>query len=80
MIGARVALLREDQPTLHRRVHSDSSYASASDLRVHFGLGEDPRVKRIDVTWPSGLTESFTELETGRYNDIRQGTGRAVSR
>ena len=36
-LGARVTLYREGAPNLVRRVHTDSSYCSASDRRVHFG-------------------------------------------
>ena len=79
MIGARVALFREDRPTLYRRVHSDSSYASASDLRIHFGLGDDARITKVEVTWPSGLIETFTELQAGRYGELREGTGKPAS-
>ena len=78
MIGARVALLRDGRPALHRRVHSDSSYASASDLRVHFGLGGSPGPVDVEVLWPSGATESFTGLEIRRYHEIREGTGEGV--
>ena len=53
MIGARVALLRDGRPALHRRVHSDSSYASASDLRVHFGLGGSPGPVDVEVLFSS---------------------------
>ncbi len=80
MIGARVALKRAGLPVLHRRVHSDSSFASASDLRVHFGLGASTVVDEIEVSWPSGLVESFADVEVGRYNEIREGTGQPVTR
>jgi hypothetical protein len=78
MIGARVALARRDLPTLQRRVHSDASYASASDLRVHFGLGDRADVEAIEIVWPSGLIETFTDLPVGRYSDVREGTGQAA--
>ena len=38
-MGARVGIERAGQPTLWRRVKTDGSYLSASDIRVHFGLG-----------------------------------------
>ena len=38
-VGARVAILNADGAMLWRRAHRDGSYLSASDLRVHFGLG-----------------------------------------
>ncbi|MEM1189469.1 MAG: CRTAC1 family protein [Pseudomonadota bacterium] len=58
--GARIALLRENEATLWRRVHTDGSYLSASDPRVTVGLGAASRVNFIGVIWPSGLRESFS--------------------
>lgn len=79
MIGAKVALLRDGKPVLHKRVHSDSSFASASDLRVHFGLGDDPDITGVEVIWPSGAVERFTDLEVGAYNELLEGSGESVS-
>ncbi len=57
--GAVVTVYREDLRPLVRRVHTDSSYASASDIRVHFGLGDKPVISRIVVLWPNGARETF---------------------
>ena len=35
-------------------LRSGSSYCSASELVLTFGLGHDARVDQIDVDWPSG--------------------------
>jgi hypothetical protein len=79
MIGARVELQRTGLPTLEKRVHSDSSFASASDLRVHFGLGDSTAISAVVVTWPSGLKERFPGVESGRYQDLVEGSGEATS-
>ena len=42
--GAWIGVERAGRPTLWRRVRSDGSYLSASDVRVHFGLGASPAV------------------------------------
>jgi hypothetical protein len=76
-IGARVALLREAARPLWRRAHSDGSYLSASDVRVHFGLGDSNGRQRVLVVWPSGLAESFAGLEPDRTVDLRQSEGEA---
>lgn len=75
-IGARVAVLRNGQEPLWRRVHSDGSYLSASDVRVHFGLREMPGVKGVLVLWPDGSKETWDNLEADRIVTLRQGTGR----
>src|SRR5213083_1573841 len=36
------------------RVANSVGYASASDLRLHFGLGEEALATEIEVGWPCG--------------------------
>ena len=43
-------------------VRSGGSFASQSDLRLHFGLGTAERIDRIEILWPGGLKESRTGL------------------
>ena len=56
-------------------VHSGSSYASQSELALTFGLGRDPRISKIDVQWPSGTTQTFTDLTPNRLIVIDERTG-----
>ena len=75
MVGARVAFVRSDGPTLWRRARADGSYASANDPRVLVGLGPSAEVPTVRVTWPSGLTEEWPGLEIDRYTTLTEGTG-----
>ena len=45
-VGAWIGVERAGRPTLFRRVRTDGSYLSASDMRAHFGLGGVPRGRR----------------------------------
>jgi len=74
-IGARVGLVRDGQPTIWRRVHTDSSYLSASDVRVHFGLGNRPDVRALTVRWPEGAEERWDNVQADRVVVVKQGTG-----
>jgi len=38
-------------------VLSGGSFASSSDLRPHFGLGNAKKIEKIEVRWPSGKVE-----------------------
>ena len=40
-------------------VVSGASYASTSDLRLHFGLGPASKVDKLEIDWPDGATETF---------------------
>jgi len=58
--GTRVVLHRPGMPPLWRRVHTDGSYLSASDPRVHFGLGANPGgPSRLEVIRPSGARQTI---------------------
>ncbi len=70
-----MAVLRRGQDPLWRRVHTDSSYLSASDTRVHFGLGAKPEIEAILVHWPGGTQERFEGVKADRIVTLRQGTG-----
>ncbi|HVP12550.1 MAG TPA: FG-GAP-like repeat-containing protein [Phycisphaerae bacterium] len=37
-------------------------YKSSSDPTVHFGLGDDTRIDRLIVIWPSGIVQTLTNL------------------
>jgi hypothetical protein len=76
-IGARIELHQRGRK-LVRRVHTDSSYLSASDVRVHFGLGEDAIIDALIVHWPDGNIESWNKIQADQIVKIRQGTGRLV--
>jgi hypothetical protein len=73
-IGATLTLRAADR-TLSRRVHTDGSYASASDPRVLFGLGDFDGKADLEVRWPDGSTERFAGLKSGRYHELVQGGG-----
>jgi hypothetical protein len=55
-----------------RAVLSQSSYYSHDDLRLHFGLGRQAKADRIDITWPSGRTESRENVQGRRVVTIKE--------
>ena len=48
-------------------VTTASSYLSASDKRLHFGLGADATAKEIDIQWPSGKTQTLRDVKGDRF-------------
>jgi hypothetical protein len=74
-LGARVGVVRPGAPTLWRRAHTDGSYLSASDSRVHFGLGHQAKLEAVLVEWPSGRREAWLHPGVDRLLTLRQGTG-----
>jgi hypothetical protein len=58
-------------------VKSGSSYLSQSELSLTIGLGRRDRADRVVIHWPSGRTEEFTNLATGRAYTAVEGKGLA---
>jgi hypothetical protein len=73
-IGATVRVFHGDGSQT-RTVKSGSSYLSQSELPVTFGVGGRDRVERVVVSWPSGRTEEFKNLTSGRAYDCVEGKG-----
>jgi hypothetical protein len=72
-LQARVTLLGGAGRTTTRVVHTDGSYASASDPRLVFGLGADAGARSIRVQWPGGSVEEFRGLAVDRYWVLEAG-------
>jgi hypothetical protein len=56
-------------------VRSGGSYLSQNDLRIHFGLGSHERLDRVDILWPSGKTETLTNLAADHFYAVKEGEG-----
>jgi hypothetical protein len=56
-------------------VRSGSSYCSQSDLALTFGLGADTMVSALEVEWPSGAKQRFTNLTTNQFVTIDEAQG-----
>jgi hypothetical protein len=56
-------------------VHSGSSYCSQSDLALTFGLAKDPAISAVEVTWPSGTKQRFTNVKSNQHCIIDEAKG-----
>ena len=77
--GARVGVRRHDGSVLWRRAHTDGSYLSASDPRVHFGLGANAQIREVIVEWLRGPRESWSNVRPNQIVSLKQGTGKKHS-
>ncbi len=74
--GSVVELVRMDGTSVKAWVRSDGSYLAANDPRVHFGLGKDTEVNRIQVHWLAGECESWKPAAVDTIVNIKEGAGR----
>jgi hypothetical protein len=58
-----------------RTVHSGSSYCSQSDLALTFGIGKDAVITAIEIFWPSGVHQRFTNVKPKQFLTIHEEKG-----
>ncbi len=70
-IGARVVAEYSGKRQA-QEVLSQASFYSASDFRLHFGLGS-AKTAKLEIRWPSGLKQSFANVAANRIITLREG-------
>jgi enediyne biosynthesis protein E4 len=55
-------------------VLAQSSYLSANDRRLHFGLGQET-VASLEIRWPNGKEEKVADVAADQLVVIREGSG-----
>lgn len=71
-IGARVSVTT---PTMTQidEVRAGGSYNSTNDWRLHFGLGSDAVMSKVEICWPSGARQEFRDLAGDAIYEIKEG-------
>ena len=71
-LGARVKVT-----TTHGDQYNEATtavgYNSSSDKRVHFGLGNDAVIDKIELAWPSGLKQTLTSVKADQVLTVTEG-------
>lgn len=70
-VGARVTI-KAGGVKRGRELTGGTSYCSASDPRLFFGLGNNQKVEAIEVKWPSGQVTTMKDAGVNRYVTIRE--------
>jgi hypothetical protein len=50
-------------------------YMSASDPRIHFGLGKRTKIESLEITWPGGQVDRLTNVAVDKIIAVKEGTG-----
>ena len=61
-------------------LRSGSSYLSASELVLTFGLAKHEQANSIEIRWPSGQAEKLTNVAAGQTITVTEGKGITASR
>jgi hypothetical protein len=73
-IGARVTVTA-GRVTQFMEVRSGSSYLSQNDLRLHFGLGANTIIDKVEIAWPSGAKTTLDHIPADFIYTIVEGSG-----
>ena len=73
-IGASLKLTSEGFVEVEQ-AKGGMGYMSASDPRIHFGLGKRSRIESLVITWPSGQVDKLTEPPVDRIIAVKEGIG-----
>ncbi len=72
--GAALRLTSEGFAQVKQAV-GGASYMSASDPRLHFGLGKRSKIESLVITWPSGQVDKLTNLPLDSIIAVKEGAG-----
>jgi len=56
-------------------VISGGSFASSNDFRVHFGLGSNTSIGKVEIAWPSGKRETLALKKLDRIFTVEEAKG-----
>jgi enediyne biosynthesis protein E4 len=84
-LGLRLTGTKSNRDAIGARVHLTTAageqwnhvttavgYASSSEKAVHFGVGKDTVVKRVEIQWPSGKTTVLENVKADRYLEVKE--------
>jgi hypothetical protein len=81
-IGAQVRLTIAGK-TMMRQVEAGSGFAAEGVLPVHFGIGRANEIEAVEITWPSGLVQTFDSAQTrewlNSYVGVKEGAPKPIS-
>ena len=48
------------------------AYASQNRRRLHFGLGEEAKIEKVVIQWPSGKSQTIAKPEANKLHKIQE--------
>jgi hypothetical protein len=73
-VGASLKLT-SDGISQYEQAKGGMGYMSASDPRIHFGLGKRTKIQSLQITWPSGQVDKLTNVPVDQIIAVKEGAG-----
>jgi hypothetical protein len=78
-IGATIKVTTGSGRRLYNHVTTSVGFMSSSDRRVHFGLGAETKIDRVEIRWPSGIVQRLEQPAVDRIVKVEEPTGKHVA-
>ncbi|HEV2836471.1 MAG TPA: CRTAC1 family protein [Pyrinomonadaceae bacterium] len=70
-IGAEVRVFWDGRQQV-QQVTGGNGFCSQNQRRLHFGLGKNPTIDKVEIRWPSGKTETLHNLATSQTYKLKE--------
>jgi hypothetical protein len=70
-VGAVVRLYHKGR-VLTRQVQGAGGYLAQSSRTLHFGLGDDTAIDRVEIAWPSGRRQTLAAVTPNTVHDVTE--------
>jgi hypothetical protein len=70
-IGSKLTITINGKSQTRWRM-SNSGYLSQSDHRIHFGVGDNEKIDKIEIRWPTGKTETLNDVKVNQIIKIKE--------
>ena len=71
-IGARIKLTTASGRTLYNHVTTSVGFMSSSDKRAHFGLGDEAKIRSVEIRWPSGVIQTLENVRADQVLKVEE--------
>jgi hypothetical protein len=55
-----------------QQIRGGGGFCSQNQRRLHFGLGKNPRLQKVEIKWPSGKTQVVEQPSLGQTYRIKE--------
>ena|SRR5215813_5568021 len=70
-IGAEVKLFWSGKRQV-QTVSGGSGFCAQNQRRLHFGLGKNPAIEKVEIRWPSGKVQTVDKPGIGEVNKVKE--------
>jgi hypothetical protein len=75
-LGTSVRVVLGSGRSLVRHAMTAVGYGGSRDKRIHFGLGREDRITRLEITWPGGRRQVLENVGIDRILEVKEAAAR----